>query len=916
MTFPSFIDCIEFLKKFKLTNRQDYEKFRIKDKGLNNLPCEPNNTYKKEATLKWGQFYWFLFLNSNKVSTFEEKKLHMTFQSCINHIEKQPNINTKDKYKEHVKLYNEKQLKLTILNFNKDKKDILLPTNPDIIYKDDAKEIWGGFIWCLFIKTNKISNSEMKYFFMSLEKILGFLKDKQLSTKKDYVTFVKKHNEKYSQIILKKFNKNTYTRLLPTSPKKVYEKEATKLWGQFTFSRFLNTNIISNHEKNETYMSFNESLSHLKNIRLFNRKEYIEYAIEYNTQNNKRLPLKPWEIYKEEAIEKWGDFYDVLFFQSEIINQNSSSKLLLCYKDSLSILSDKKLKKRKDYEQFRILYNKNCVHLISETKNIYKFLPYNPTDAYKGDWVSWSLFLNTSHISNYEKSKLICPIFEATLWCLDNNVNTMGGYMKKTKQEKFPVWLPKDPSDTYKKRKTWVSIPSFFSRKSLKANLQKIKLQTTYKNKTYDNNQEIYENDNPHIYSYTLLSGKKYIGLSHNVHKRRFIEHCRDSYYMLVYGKHKQHKSLLDNSIVKQFKDSSDYDEDITWEDFIEYISTHISVEIIEEVNVENIKEKEIFYIKKFETNRRSKYYDGSNGLNLNEGGGGFTTQQMKLLHKTSEYRGKLVALKKYKLDHNKNSLKVCITPMMKEKKIIGYRYGELINNNFYLIFSSSSKFSLDEKLKHVTNVKEMVTNKQLSHYQRTEIINKYKKYIKKLRVNIKTPIKKRDSAKKDHNNKQLPMYISTCADSDGEIIGYLFSREIKEINYRVKLSTVQLRLDDKLLKIKKIAEQIDGNIDNSSKLTSLIKNFKKNNVYKGSNKNKFGKSNKVRYDHNGNQLPCNVLVYKSNNIICGYKVSVNFNKKSYGKSFNYTRLLLDLDDCLDIAVKYKKDLCNRLELQ
>lgn len=182
-----------------------------------------------------------------------------------------------------------------------------------------------------------------KLFPFSYDETKSFLKENFLCFKNysDYKRFLEKNTE--------------YKSRLPVCPKKIFKKRNEWIsWGDF-----LGTKYVSDKEKNEKKLSYDDAKKILKENRIDNRKKYKEFI-----KNEKRLPVNPWNSY---AGNGWVDCYD--FF------------------------SKRKIKKC-DYETFKryikITFKKPIFITFYEqelkTGKYSKRLPFHPDRKFKKRW--------------------------------------------------------------------------------------------------------------------------------------------------------------------------------------------------------------------------------------------------------------------------------------------------------------------------------------------------------------------------------------------------------------------------------------------------------------------------------------------------------------------------------------------------
>lgn len=130
----------------------------------------------------------------------------------------------------------------------------------------------------------------------------------------------------------------------------------------------------------------------------------------------------------------------------------STIKYDLSYVEAKEIVSKFKLKTVNEWQNY-----------IS-TNIIPDCLPRSPYDVYKNrGWKSWSDFLNSENLSDNKKVLNYLSYDEAKIWVNKNiKITNTKDWIKYTKSEDFPIFLPKKP-DRWYKNKGWISKNAFFN---------------------------------------------------------------------------------------------------------------------------------------------------------------------------------------------------------------------------------------------------------------------------------------------------------------------------------------------------------------------------------------------------------------------------------------------------------------------
>jgi len=315
--YPSFEKARNVVRKLGLKSQKEYKDWWRKNKA-NDLPSQPQKTYKKQGWTSWGDFLGtgFVYAKYRKFKPFEEarqivRKLGLKTSTEFTELSKEGKI-PKDipawasryykklgtwtswgdflgtgfvyaKYRK-IKPFEEAQKIVSKLGFKNLKeygewwkkntpKD--LPANPISAYKGKGWISWGHYLG-----TGSVAPSLKQ--FKLFEESRKYVHALKFSGKEDYAKWAKS-KERPSEI--------------PTSPPRTYKGKGWTSWGDY-----LGTGTVATQLRQ--YRTFRE-------FKIFFRKTAIEYGIKnkkewINFVKNHKLPedipALPWIVYSKQNV--------------------------------------------------------------------------------------------------------------------------------------------------------------------------------------------------------------------------------------------------------------------------------------------------------------------------------------------------------------------------------------------------------------------------------------------------------------------------------------------------------------------------------------------------------------------------------------------------------------------------------------
>ena len=301
----SYDECKKIIEKYNISSISHWKKF-IKNGLLpDDIPRAPNRTFKHRGWVSWGDFLGTGNVrngsNSNYLS-YEEAKI----------VIKEFGYSSINKFKIGVK---SGEIPDNITN------------KPGIYYKKRGWVSWGDFLG-----TGRVSNKLKE--FVSYEECKKFAIDNNIKTVTKWWEITKPDN-------------------IPSVPKDHYKN--------FSWSDLLGVEIISDKERGKKFLTYVESVEHIRKFKFKSLVEYKRYIIDNNIDF---LPMKPDVYYKNSG------YISSEFFLNKI--------KFLPFIDSRKIIRSLGLISGKDFKLF-----------LSKNPNLNVVIPKNPDSYYKNEWVSW-----------------------------------------------------------------------------------------------------------------------------------------------------------------------------------------------------------------------------------------------------------------------------------------------------------------------------------------------------------------------------------------------------------------------------------------------------------------------------------------------------------------------------------------------
>ena len=244
--YRSFVDAREFVQKQKLKSNPDWRKYCKSGNKPNDIPANPEKTFKKEW-IDWGDW-----LGTGSIASQNKK-----FRSF-------------DDAKKFVRKLNLKTDKEWVEYTTSGNKPTDIPSSPITTYKKKGWKNMGDWLG-----TGSISNQ--KRVFQNFEDARKFVRKLNLNGQSDWAKYRKSGNKPDN---------------IPTNPHRSYKKEWIS-WGDW-----LGTGTIA--PKDIEYQSFDESKKFVQSLNLKRGLDWEEYCKSGNKP--KSIPSTPRSVYKKEWV--------------------------------------------------------------------------------------------------------------------------------------------------------------------------------------------------------------------------------------------------------------------------------------------------------------------------------------------------------------------------------------------------------------------------------------------------------------------------------------------------------------------------------------------------------------------------------------------------------------------------------------
>ena len=436
--YLSFEEAKAYVHNLKLKNQQEWKEWSKSEDKPEDIPANPNQTYKNKGWVNWGDFLGngFVATRNRKYLSFEEAR------------EAVFSLNVKSK-SEWVEIVKNEQLPNDI------------PHKPEHVYKNKGWKGWGdwlgtGNVRCkdflpfeeardfarnLNLKSstewNELSKNGMKPTYIPANPDQAYKEKGWMGwgdwLGNNYIPFEEIRLYARSLHLRNIIEWNNYVKredipnFIPKRPNSVYKNKGWISWGDF-----LGTGNIA--AKNKDFLSFEEAREFARNLNLKSRKEWREFLEKGLIPNT--IPVIPSSTYKEKGWKGWGDFLGT----GRIKYTN-----FLPFEEAREFARNLNFKSQKEWKEW------------SKSEERPENIPTDPYRVYKDKgWKGWGDFLGNENV--YKKDFITFE--EAREYTHNLNLKTYKEWFKWSKSEEKPENIPANPNQAYK-NKGWISWGDF-----------------------------------------------------------------------------------------------------------------------------------------------------------------------------------------------------------------------------------------------------------------------------------------------------------------------------------------------------------------------------------------------------------------------------------------------------------------------
>ena len=243
--FCSFEDARKFVHSLNLKSANDWRKFYKSDNKPNDIPAAPNETYKDDGWISWGDW-----LGTRTTASYNKE-----FR----------NFEDARKFVQSLKLKNDSEWR-KYCNSNNRPDDI--PVNPNTTYKNKGWKNLGDWLG-----TGRVASQLIEY--RSFEDAKKFVESLKLNSQKEWRTFCKSGNKPND---------------ITASPHKTYKNK-----GWTNLGDWLGTGRVAAQLKQ--FRSFEDAKKYIHSLNLKSTDEWKKYVKSGNKPDD--IPADPWWVYRK-----------------------------------------------------------------------------------------------------------------------------------------------------------------------------------------------------------------------------------------------------------------------------------------------------------------------------------------------------------------------------------------------------------------------------------------------------------------------------------------------------------------------------------------------------------------------------------------------------------------------------------------
>lgn len=279
-----------------------------------------------------------------------------------------------------------------------------IPKTPRVVYKNQGWQSMGDWLG-----SSTVSNVNRS--FRSFDEARKFVRGLGLESYRDWI--------KYSASESRPLN-------IPGNPRKVYENDGWKSWGDW---------LGSDIRSHGNWRLFEEARSFVQSLGLKSREQWNTFV--HSDQRPKDIPVNPDKIYRDIGWVSFGDWLGT----GRIANFNRE---FLSFELAREVVQGLGLKNEKEWKEY-------C-----GSGSLPENIPAKPYRTYKNKgWVSLGDWLGTGRVANFNKEYLSYD--EARKFALGLDLNSGQEWYEYSMANELPNGIPSRPAQTYK-GKGWTSM--------------------------------------------------------------------------------------------------------------------------------------------------------------------------------------------------------------------------------------------------------------------------------------------------------------------------------------------------------------------------------------------------------------------------------------------------------------------------
>ena len=245
--YLEFEEARVFVRKLKIKSIKEWRDYCKSGERPNNIPATPDNIYRNDGWISFGDWLGTGFVHKKIFLSFEEARVFV-------HSLK---LKSNKEWREYCKL---------------GKKPDNIPYHPERTYKD-----WKG--WGDWLGTMNVFKKD----FISFEEARKFVRKLKLRSHEEW----------------RKYSKSDKKSNIPATPNKSYKNKGWKGWGDWL-------GIGNLRPEDRVYLSFKESRSFVRKLKLKSIKEWRDYCKSNKKPDN--IPACPNGVYRGNGWINFGDW--------------------------------------------------------------------------------------------------------------------------------------------------------------------------------------------------------------------------------------------------------------------------------------------------------------------------------------------------------------------------------------------------------------------------------------------------------------------------------------------------------------------------------------------------------------------------------------------------------------------------------